>query len=316
MTASALRTILARWTGPVCALHAMVCMTMTPASGQVEPQAKRLLADMVRAYRSLRSLDMQTTYTGDPGSFTKPVSSRLAFRRPNRLLYEVRHNNPSIARVTAKRYVCDGRSFYIHDEGEQYYTRDKAPRSLKDLVLAGASLEYAALSGHDPFKDLEREVRAARVEGIYELDGEPVTVVLLDTGTAERTAEARIFVSVDDKLIRRFTFESIPLRQPEPRPPLEPLNPDDPPEQELKLLPVRFGYDNKVTANLRLPDGMFAWSAPAGAVLYEPLNQMLTRGRDPERPAYIILGKDGKQQKAVTYRDLIEAARKQGKRKR
>lgn len=295
---------------------ALTLLCIGSAGAQIEPRARQTLSDMVRAYRSLRSLDMQTTYTGDPGGFTKPVKSRLVMQRPNRLLYEVWQNSPGFGRSAVKRYVCDGRSYYVYDEMQAYYTKEKAPKDLKGLLISGAGLEFSALSGVDPFAGLDKQVRAARHEGLFEVNGEPVDVILLDTGSADRTGEARLYISCRSRMILRFAFESVPLKQPKSLPPLEPLNPDDPPEQELKLLPVRFGYDNKLTANQKIPDAVFAWNVPAGALLYEPLDQMLSRDRKDSRPTYEIVGKDGKRQKPLTYSDLVKKAREQKKKRR
>jgi len=282
----------------------------------IEPEARRLLTEMVRAFRSLKSLEMQTTYTGDMGGFSKPLRARLVLRRPNRLLYEVWQNTPGIGRTTVKRYLCDGRSLYIYDEAQGYYTREKAPRDLSRMGLAGLGLEFAALSGTNPFERLETQVHTARLLGLDTVGDEAVDVVLLDSSTPDRTSEARLFISRSDRLLRRFAYESVVLKQPVKEPPQDPLNPDDPPEQELHIPPVRFHYDNTITANLRLPDSLFIWKTPPGALLYEPLTQMLDPNRYRNRPSYEIVGKDGKPVKALTYRDLVEMAKKQSKKRR
>lgn len=81
------------------------------------------------------------------------------------------------------------------------------------------------------------------------------------------------------------------------------------------MLPVRFGYENKTTVGLKIPDALFLWQQPAGAMLYEPMNQILDPRRFEGRPVYEIVGKDGKKRKALTYRDLMEMARKSRKRR-
>ncbi len=294
-----------------------VALTASRAAADVHPEARKLLGEMVKAYRSLKSVQMETTYTGNPGGFTKPQRSLLTMRRPNRLLYEIWQAVPGVSANSAMRYVCDGKHLYIYNQAERYYTREKAPRDLKGLRLANAGIEYAAMTGTDPFAGIERQARSVRLEGVADIEGEPVDVVLLDTGTADQTAEARFFISRNDRLIRRFTFESIPIeKEPKaPPPPRERLNPDDPPEQELRRLPVRFGYDTKLTANIKAPDGLFAWEAPADALLYEPLDQMLSPNRE-WRPGYVIVGKDGKRQKPLTYGDLVKMGKQQQKRRR
>ena len=287
------------------------------ARADVQPAAKRLLGEMVKAYRSLKSVQMETTYTGNPGGFSKPLRSQLTMRRPNRLLYEIWQSVPGVGANSVMRYLCDGRHLYIYNQAERYYTRERAPRDLKSLRLTNAGIEYAAMTGSDPFANIEKEARSVRLEGIADVEGELVDVVLLDTGSPDRTALARFFISRNDRLIRRFTFESIPIeKQPQaPPPPRERLNPDDPPEQELRRLPVRFGYDTKVTTNLKVPDGLFAWETPADALLYEPLEQMLSPNRE-WRPGYVIVGKDGKRQKPLTYGDLVKMGKQQQKRRR
>ncbi len=287
------------------------------ATGDVHPDARKVLGETVKAYRSLKSVRMETTYTGNPGGFTKPLRSLLTMRRPNLLLYEIWQTVPGVMANSVMRYLCDGKHLFIYNQAERYYTREKAPRDLKSLRLSNAGIEYAAMTGADPFAGIERQARSVRLEGMAEVEGEPVDVVLIDTGTADRTAEARFFISRNDRLIRRFTFESIPIaKEPKaPPPPRERLNPDDPPEQELRQLPVRFGYDTKVTPNVKAPDSLFGWEAPADALLYEPLHQMLSPDRE-WRPGYVIVGKDGKRQKPLTFRDLVKMGKQQQRRRR
>lgn len=283
----------------------------------VEPAARQALDRMVRAYRSLKSVEIEAAYSGDPGGFTKPLRSKLVVRRPNRLLYEIENYNPTLGRATRKRYLCDGKGFYVYDEAEGYYTRDRAPRDLRALILPGAGIEYAAISGADPFRDLERQARAVRLEAPEIVNGERVQVVMIDTGDAKRTAEARFYISESDHLIRRFRFDSIPIDPPSvPEPTRQPAGAEDDPDQRnLRMLPVRFGYENKTTVGLKIPDALFAWRQPAGAMLYEPMNQILDPRRFEGRPVYEIVGKDGKKRKALTYRDLMEMARKSRKRR-
>jgi hypothetical protein len=271
---------------------------------------------MVKAYRSLRSIQMETTYTGNPGGFTKPQRSQLSIRRPNRLLYEIWQGVPGVSASSCMRYQCDGKSLFIYNQAERYYTQEKAPRDLKGIRLSGAGIEYAALSGTDPFADLHKQARSVRAEGFADVEGVPTDVVMLDTGNDQRTGEARFYIGRTDRLIRRFTFESVPIGEPAKSAPRERLNPDDPPEQDLKQLPVRFGYDVKVTLNPSLPDGVFTWAAPADAMLYEPLDQMLAPYDARPRPSYTIVGKDGKRHKPLTFGDLIRMAKEQRKKAR
>lgn len=295
-------------------------LAISPAArGQVDPEARKLLEDMTRAFRSLRSLEMTTVYSGDTGGFSKPVRARLVMRRPNRLLYEVWQDTPGLGRSTVKRYLCDGKKFYIYDEAQGYYTQDPAPRDFRSLSLAGAGLEYAMAAGASPFGDLERQVRAARLEGQGEVDGEPVDIVLLDSGTSDRTAEARLYISRSTRLLRRFSFESVWLKKPGRSEPAEaPLDPDgeEEPDQEIQLLPVRFHYDNSITPNARIPDTVFTWTVPKGALLYEPYARMVSPDRYKGRPSYQIIRRDGKRQKPLTYRDLVEQARKTMRRRK
>jgi outer membrane lipoprotein-sorting protein len=283
----------------------------------VQPEVKTLLAETVKAYRSLRSVQMQTTFNGNPGGFTKPQRSQLTMRRPNLLLYELWQGIPGVTASSVMRYQCDGKALYIYNEAERYYTREKAPRDLKGLRLSNAGVEFAAMTGSDPFANIEKQVRSARIEGVADVEGELTDVVLLDTGNEDRTGEARFYIARSDRLIRRFTFESIPLKAPVKPPPRGKLNPDDPDEeQELRQLPVRFGYDTKITPNAKVPNSLFAWEAPADALLYQPLEQMLSPNRDDQRPAYVIVGKDGKRHKPLTFGDLVKMAKQQQKRKR
>ncbi|NLI00584.1 MAG: DUF2092 domain-containing protein [Chthonomonadales bacterium] len=281
------------------------------APSGVQPEARTLLASMVKAYRALKSVQLETTFTGKSGGFTQPRRFQLTMRRPNLLLYELWQDVPGLAANTAMRYQCDGKNLYIYNQAERYYMREKAPRDLRGFRLTGAGIEFAAMAGSDPFADLARQVRSARIEGVADVEGEPTDVVLLDTGSAERTAEARFFISRNDRLIRRFTFDSVPLETAPKPPPREKLNPDDPDEQELRPLPVHFGYETKVTVNPKVPNTLFAWTAPSDALHYEPLDQLLSPDRFKQQPGYVIVDRDGKRTKPLTFSDLVRMAKRQ-----
>src|SRR5438105_11111535 len=58
-------------------------------SPSVEARARAALEAMSRAYRALKTLDQETTYSASGTAMGRLVKSRLVVQRPNRLLLEV-----------------------------------------------------------------------------------------------------------------------------------------------------------------------------------------------------------------------------------
>ena len=86
-----------------------------PASAP--PEVVALLSDTVAAYRKLKSLRQETTYTktSTVAAAASLVGASFTARRPNRLVLEVRARTPGLPQPAITRFVCDGRKFYTSD---------------------------------------------------------------------------------------------------------------------------------------------------------------------------------------------------------
>ncbi|MCC6728308.1 MAG: DUF2092 domain-containing protein [Chthonomonadales bacterium] len=293
------------------ALVALVLALGPGAAGADEAaEAARVLAEAARAYRGLHVLSQETTFTGDSGTFARPVRTHLVFRRPNRLLLELWQKTPDRPEPVVTRCVCDGETLWVYREAQGYYTRDRAPKDARAFLDLGASLELAAIAGIDPFAGLAKQTRLRLLPGEV-VDGVMTDLVAVDV-SGDRLAEARLYVGRQDRLIRRFVYDA-----PEKRLGGERLSEGARDTQNLTLPAIRYQYDNAVSPDTKPPDSVFRWQAPPGAMEFRPLSQLLGPGeRRGGRPGYVIVdGKgEGRRVKPLSMRDLIDMAHRQKRR--
>lgn len=298
------------------------------ARGQeaIEPQAKAALEAMVQAYRSLHSLEQDTTYSASGTMARSMVKSRLVIQRPNRLLLEVTQRTAERAEPVLRRFLSDGKDLYSYNDLQNYYSKDKAPRDLAGFRELASSIEMAALMGVDPFQVLAAQAKSVKMETPAEVDGVPTDVVLLDSSNPDRTAEVRFYLGQKDHLIRRFTLDSKEIPKPEPPKPAQPDPNDDPNLPPLEPLgpppPVHFEYVNQVYADRAIPGSVFHWQEPPGALLYQGatafLNQKGKAGRYKIASPLDLYNTTepldlSKPTRKVSARELVEKANKQRK---
>jgi len=296
------------------------------ASDTADPRARAVLEEMTKAYRRLRTLEQETTYQIKGSELGRLVKSRLVVQRPNKLFLEITENTAERVEPVITRHVWDGRDAWTYYELRGWFTQERAPRDFRGSQAVSGSVELAAIAGVDLFGQLAAQARSVRLEAPAIADGVETDVVYLDVGDDLRSGEIRLFVGRQDRLLRRFTFDSaaIPSRASEkPAPPLLPgeeaLEPLAPPRS------LRFAYDNRVTANHALPREAFRWIPPPGALRLNnsPLGAAPQGGR---RLPFLIQGKpvdlskpteptDLTPSKVTRARDLIEKARRQRTRK-
>jgi len=284
-----------------------------------DPKAKGVLDAMVRAYRDLRTLDQETTYSEDaPGGLAR---SRLVAQRPNKILLEVLRKTPGRPQPVVTRVLCDGKELFTYQEAQGWYTREEAPKNFAGFRGFASSLEMAMLIGIDPFVDLLQQARALRLGEPVLVDAVMTDVALIDIGDEDRTGEARLYVGQQDHLLRRFVFESKVIPKPEPPQPMESMTPPDPDAPPAGPLPPRviaFQYDNRVFANKEIVKSVFTWSTPPGALLYQDTNSLLAPQPQKGRASVFTQGKPldvSKPTKPLSQRDLFKMARKQKRRK-
>lgn len=281
----------------------------------VDPGARRVLDSMVRAYRDARRLEQETAYRRDDPNAPGMIRSRLIAQKPNRLFLELTQKSADRPAPLLSRFVCDGKSFYAYQEKNGWYTKEKAPRDFKDFDFLALSVEMAALTGNDPVKGLVAQARSVRLTNPETIDGEQADVVVFDTGSPQREAELRLFVSREDHLLRRFAFESKPIpqaRNPN-APPLEPGETAAPPPEA-----TSFSYDVHVMRGREQTKDAFTWVPPAGSFAYQQFPTML----DPKGGKLVAPEPNGAMppgvtpMKVISLQELMKNAKKpNGKKK-
>ncbi len=286
-----------------------------------DPRAKAVLEEMVKSYRRLKSLEQESVYDSRGSSAARILKTKLVFERPNRLVLDIHERSPQ-KESSVRRFVSDGKDLYSYSEVEGHFVKDKAPRNLDGFRELATSMEMAAIMGMDPFASLSQQARSARLEEPADLDGISCDVVFIDVGDELRTGEVRLYIGREDRLLRKFLFDSKPIPKPEPKekkllpdlpiPGEEPLPPLDPP------LPVQFGYQVKVTPNPKLTKETFNWIAPPGAMQLLGAKAILNQNRKADgksnswTPAqYTDLNHPTRR---IHAKDLVDKANKQRKR--
>ncbi len=246
------------------------------------PEVRVLLTATVATYRKLRSLRQETTYTktSTVAAAASLVSALFEARRPNRMVLEVRARTPGFTQPAVTRFVCDGRWFYTYQQVANNFTEAPAPKDFVGLQTISPSLEVAAFTGLDIGQALLEESKSMKLEADETSDGVLCHVLAADMSDPVYVATTRIAIGKEDHLIRRFSFDAVarPLPPREKRPP-EP-DPDNPgefliDEDPLPPADVHFAYENRVEANPKLPDALFAWVQPKDAMRFHSLTDLM-----------------------------------------
>jgi hypothetical protein len=293
--------------------------------GAVEPQARAVLNDMVRAYRGVKTLEQESEYDSKGSSAARILKAKLIIQRPNRLLLEVTERGGDKGSVLRK-FVSDGKDLYSYYELEGHFVKDKAPRSFDGFRELAMSVEMAALTGIDPFAAIAQQARSVTLADPVNVDDVPCDVVNVDVSDEVRTGLVRFYVGKQDHFLRKFEFDSKPIPKPEPKE--KKLLPDlpIPSEQDEPLpplepeIPVHFSYTVKVTANPRLAKETFMWIAPPGALQLLGAKAILGQNRQSEKAkgqpnpfAPTPLTDLSNPTRRVHARELIDRAKKQRK---
>lgn len=288
---------------------AAAALVLSPAVyAQVEPAARDLLGAMVRAYRDLKSLQQETVYSSS-GAPLSLVSARLVFQKPNRLLLEVTQNVEGSLRPVLRRYLCDGRTLYAYDQMKNQYTQEKAPRNMAGFRFLAASLEMVAVTGADPFAELERQVRSASVGKPQLIDGVLCDDISLTLAGSSGPEVVHILAGQSDHLVRRFTLDGANMGPPagSDKAPATWSDGQPLPEEKdaaMRRVPVHFEYENHVIADPRIPDDVFRWIAPAGAMRFNPDPGAYKDQRDGKSGSRWVLSKPVDLSRATPPKDL------------
>jgi hypothetical protein len=247
---------------------------------QIDANAIHILQVMTKAYRGIHHLQQDTIYSAEDNRVINFVRSKLVLQRPNHVSIELYQDVPAFQEPVVTRFQCDGKFVYSYLQEKGYYTREKAPKGFDDFKLISSSLEMAAITGLDPFAMLVKQSRAVRLEPSETVDGVATDVVVLDSGTPDKTANTKLYIGQQDHLIRRFVFESIPIEKPAPPKP-DPAVPqykdpnEAPPPINIKPRAIRMAYENHVILDKEPPKDSFTWVTPSNAFLYQERTSIL-----------------------------------------
>lgn len=292
----------------VLALCVFVLDCMSPLRAQeppvsISPEARLALASMVKTYRGLKALSQETTFFGDPGGFVRMESARLLFAKPNRLSLEVIQKPSGSLQAQISRFVCDGKSLYIHQAPQTYFRREQAPKRAEDFLMLGVTIEMAAIAGIDPWTDFIARSKTVSLSPGPRTDGVETDEVTFDLSAPKNQTYLRVHLGREDRLVRRFEYyDEI----------LVPLKPDG--EPEVKIPPLNYGYDNRITLKPNLSDDAFRWAPPPGILELRSSNFLGKNGKGPSGSIYRVDSKGNAQPtRAMSYKDLVEEARRQSK---
>ena len=230
---------------------------------------------------------------------------RLLLAAPNLLRMDTVENASETEAAKHAVTVCDGKLLWTYNPEKNWYTQAKAPRRVHDfqkVSLPNTTLELMMLVGMNPFGDIENQFDGAKYEGVQNVGGVPVEVVLLRAASEQQTQELRFYIGKNDLLLHRLVIESTPtvralappkhdplddlaarpsrpvptptpdvpgVTSPQVAPGFEDPHPLAPPGTPMK---TRITCDNTLTVTPRFDDRDFEFTPPTGASLYQSIN--------------------------------------------
>ena len=228
---------------------------------------------------------------------------RLLVDTPNHLRLETTETAEGRSLPEPQRRSATARYSGLTIPRKNWYTKEKAPKNLRDfqkLALNNTTLEMMMLIGMNPFGDVENQFDAAKCEGVQDIYGLPVEVVVLRSVSEQQTQELRFYIGRDDLLLHRLVVESTPaVREMAPpvRDPLDdyaarPLPPPQTADQSGNAgIPVAPGFEdphplappgvpmktrltceNRINYAPRFDYETFRFEPPQGASLYNSVN--------------------------------------------
>ncbi len=278
-----------------------------PSESAFDARAMEWLNRTVAAYSQVKSLEQRTEFSSaiiplDPpktgentlGAQEQELKQRLLLQmvRPNKLRLESTEPD-SFGRIQTTQTVCDGKFFWTSLPEKNWYTKEKAPRSLAEFAklknMNSGSLEMLMLMDINPFVTIKKTATEIRDEGDETLRETPVHWVRIVMDEPNEQTLLRIAIGKADGLIRRVVHERIPnITRGETRPVDDGLDalknarrvvlPGDasqqPPDQTAPpRMKTRLIYDNFLTTAPNLAFDVFFFTIPTNALLYgEPID--------------------------------------------
>lgn len=227
----------------------------------------------------------------------------LMLSAPNHLRIETTDTGDG-AKLQTFDSVCDGKVFWTFDSVKNLYTRERAPRQMRDfqkITLSNTTLELMMVIGINPFTDIENQFDGAKYEGLHDVRGVQTDLVTLTSLSDDKVQLMHFYIGTEDLLLHRLIVESTPIVRPMVRPVHDPLDdllvrPKTPPpstepstttsketsptvapgfEDPHPIAPpagptfMRITVDNFITPNPLFTEKAFQYEPPQGARLYQ-----------------------------------------------
>ena len=167
-------------------------------------QGTAVIRAMLQKYRRLTSLDQQSVHSRtmdyNGRKDTETVSVRLAYQKPNRILYRAGNADGGMT------LACDGTSLWRYSTGAREYSRVDAPTSMAEMgaMLGERPVAHmtalAFLMGYDPLDG----ARSVRLAGSGKLSGRMVDIVELRAPLQELSfpdSTTRLYIGKADRLL-------------------------------------------------------------------------------------------------------------------
>lgn len=292
-----------------------------------DPRALQLIRQMADAYSQLTALDQTTEFlvlrtplltqkdkdkavlVPEEGTLPRtPVekslgrSVHLMLSAPNHLRIQTTEGGNINEPPQTFDSICDGKVFWTYDSVKKQFTRERAPKQLRDfqkINLTNTTLELMMVIGMNPFTDIENQFDGAKYEGMQYVRGVQTELVTLKSVSELHVQELRFYIGSQDLLLHRLVVESTPIVRPVTRPIRDPLDdllthsskPIPPPptapskeatptvapgfEDPHPIAPpnapmiMRITVDNIITPNPQFADDAFQYEPPKDAHLYQ-----------------------------------------------
>ena len=225
--------------------------TIANSTSKIEPKALEILNKMALAYRDIPALTLTTEFSSEQlaeesanptvknnSKIEKKASDadstegaekdnpkknqleksnravRLFYQRPNRLRVEVEEISTRTNQKITTQWVCDGKTFWNFLPEKNGYTREKAPRSLKDFAkletFAPVCLELLLLQGDNPFEEVVKNADSLQYLGTEQIRDVSVDVLQLKMTARFDKVEMRLYIGKEDSLIYRLVHDYMP----------------------------------------------------------------------------------------------------------
>jgi outer membrane lipoprotein-sorting protein len=281
-----------------------------------DARALQLLTEMADTYAHLPALEQETDFYStliplSPDGTPIPVASRedafggavpegvgsekklpqtfkIRYLAPNRLRMERAELDRSTGDESVEQWISDGHDFWTYKRPKNWYTRDKAPGTLRQFMkvptMSAGSLEIIMMMGVNPFTNLRDSVESIQPEGTKTVNGVQTDVVTLHAEANGQFVDTRFYIGTTDHLLRRLEIETKPKpavshslgKQGDPLDELvdkaQPAAPQEGDRGGVKMRSM-VRYDNLLKSGANLSPADFAFNPPSNASFQQPIER-------------------------------------------